>query len=130
MGPLTGEHRPRIRAPWRWSAQPSLPRSGRPIWVRLLGSTGRAYARRGGGRHSRVCPDPAALYGSAYWGAPAAHTRAVEVVGTAESAPIRPPYMGPLTGEHRPRIRAPWRWSARPSLTRCRHGATGFADEL
>jgi hypothetical protein len=33
------------------------------------------------------CPDPAALYGSAYWGAPAAHARAVEVVGTAESEP-------------------------------------------
>jgi hypothetical protein len=31
-------------------------------------------------------PDPAAPYGSAYWGAPAAHTRAVEVVGAAESA--------------------------------------------
>src|SRR5467141_2835746 len=25
--------------------------------------------------------------------------------------------MGPLTEEHRPRIRAPGRWSARPSLT-------------
>ena len=33
------------------------------------------------------CLDQAAPYGSAYWGAPAAHTRAVEVVGTAESDP-------------------------------------------
>jgi hypothetical protein len=29
-----------------------------------------------------------------------------------------PPRMGPLTGEH---LREPGRWSARPSLTRCRH---------
>jgi hypothetical protein len=29
--------------------------------------------------------------------------------------------MGPLTGEHRPRIRALARWSARPSLTQFRH---------
>jgi hypothetical protein len=34
--------------------------------------------------------DPAAPYGSAYWGAAAAHTRAVEVVGTAESGPRLP----------------------------------------
>ena len=30
MGPLTGEHRLRIRAPWRWSARPSLTHLGRP----------------------------------------------------------------------------------------------------
>jgi len=35
-------------------------------------------------------PDPAVPYGSAYWGAPAAHTRAREVVGAAESDPNRP----------------------------------------
>jgi len=35
-------------------------------------------------------PDPADPYGSAYWGAPAAHTRAREVVGAAESDPNRP----------------------------------------
>src|SRR5260370_42350818 len=35
------------------------------------------------------CLDQAAPYRSAYWGAPAAHTRAVEVVGAAESDPIR-----------------------------------------
>src|SRR5258708_40338661 len=29
--------------------------------------------------------------------------------------------MGPLTGEHRPRIREPGRWSARPSLTLSGH---------
>jgi hypothetical protein len=31
-----------------------------------------------------------------------------------------PPRMGPLTGEHLPRIREPGRWSARPSLTQSR----------
>src|SRR5207245_3859955 len=31
--------------------------------------------------------DPAAPYGSAYWGTPAAHRRATEVVGVAESDP-------------------------------------------
>jgi hypothetical protein len=35
------------------------------------------------------CLDQAAPYGSAYWGAPAAHTRAVEVIGAAESDPKR-----------------------------------------
>jgi hypothetical protein len=38
-----------------------------------------------------------------------------------KAAPIRPFRMGPLTGEHRRRIRAPGRWSARPSLTRTGH---------
>jgi hypothetical protein len=33
------------------------------------------------------CLDQAAPYRSAFWGAPAAHTRAVEVVGAAESEP-------------------------------------------
>src|SRR6266436_7959340 len=37
------------------------------------------------------CPDPAAPLGSAYWGAPAAHTRTGEVVGAAESDPLQPP---------------------------------------
>jgi hypothetical protein len=32
-----------------------------------------------------------------------------------KAATIQPSRMGPLTGEHRPRIRAPGRWSARPS---------------
>src|SRR6266446_4486413 len=32
--------------------------------------------------------------------------------------PRLPPRRGPLTGEHRPRISEPGRWSARPSLTR------------
>ncbi len=32
-------------------------------------------------------PDPTAPYGSAYWGTPAADTRAREVVGVAESNP-------------------------------------------
>ena len=31
--------------------------SGRPAWVRLLGSTGRAYAPREGGRRGRVVRD-------------------------------------------------------------------------
>ncbi len=34
------------------------------------------------------CHDPAVPYGSAYWGAPAAHTRAREVVGAAESVKV------------------------------------------
>ena len=34
----------------------------------------------------------------------------------AQGRPIRPPRIGPLTGEHRPRTRAPMRWTARPSL--------------
>ena len=33
------------------------------------------------------CHDPAVPYGSAYWGAPAGHTRVVEVIGAAESDP-------------------------------------------
>jgi predicted tellurium resistance membrane protein TerC len=33
---------------------PRLPRSSRPVWVRLPESTGRAYARQGGGRRGRV----------------------------------------------------------------------------
>jgi hypothetical protein len=37
-----------------------------------------------------------------------------------KAALIRPPRRGPLTGEHRPRISEPGRWSARPSLTRSR----------
>jgi hypothetical protein len=61
MGPLTGEQRPRIRAPWRWSARPSL---------------------------AQGCPDPAAPHGSAYWGAPASHKRIGEVVGAVESDPF------------------------------------------
>src|SRR5258708_9816886 len=36
------------------ATRPRLPRSGRPVWVRLLGSTGRAYVRRGGSRRGRV----------------------------------------------------------------------------
>ena len=42
------------------------------------------------------CPDPAAPYRSAYWAAPAAHLRAVEVVGAAESDPK--PSSGQVTG--------------------------------
>lgn len=34
------------------------------------------------------CPDLAAPYGSAYWGASAAHMRAREMVGAAESDPL------------------------------------------
>src|SRR5258708_2465637 len=37
MGPLTEEHRPRIRAPGRWSARPSLTQSGRPLCVAAAG---------------------------------------------------------------------------------------------
>src|SRR5437879_6584272 len=33
------------------------------------------------------CPDPATRYGSAYWGRPATHWRAREVVGVAEYDP-------------------------------------------
>jgi Pyruvate/2-oxoacid:ferredoxin oxidoreductase delta subunit len=33
------------------------------------------------------CPDPAARHRSAYWGRPAVHSRAMEVVGAAESDP-------------------------------------------
>src|SRR5258707_14638324 len=48
-------------------------------------------------------------------------TRVVNARGAAVG-PTLPRYgcpeMGPLTEEHRPRIRAPGRWSARPSLTR------------
>jgi hypothetical protein len=43
-----------------------------------------------------------------------------EVRKWPKAAPIRPPYMGPLTGERRPRMRAPWRWLARPSLSHSR----------
>ncbi len=35
----------------------------------------------------RSWPKASVPYGSAYWGAPAAHTRAREVVGAAESRP-------------------------------------------
>ena len=38
----------------------------------------------------RSLPKASVPYGSAYWGAPAAHTRAREVVGAAESDPNRP----------------------------------------
>jgi hypothetical protein len=40
------------------------------------------------------------------------------------AAPIRPPSMGPLTGYDRPHMRAPKRWSARPSL--CRFSDAGM----
>src|SRR5216683_4155082 len=54
MGPLTGEHRPRIRAPGKWSARPSLPsRPGEfhpePLtdpYVNLSIHTARVIARR------------------------------------------------------------------------------------
>jgi len=41
------------------------------------------------------CPDPAAPYGSAYWGRPAAHTGAGEVVGAAKSDPKPSPRVIP-----------------------------------
>jgi hypothetical protein len=43
------------------------------------------------------CPDPTGPKWSAYWGAPAAHTRAREMVGAAESDPDR------HSGEHHER---------------------------
>ena len=38
-----------------------------------------------------------------------------------KAASIQRPLMGPLIGEHRPRVRPPGRRSARPSLTQSRH---------
>src|SRR5216683_1802785 len=54
MGPLTGEHRPRIRAPGKWSARPSLPSRPREFhpepltdpYVNLSIHTARVTARR------------------------------------------------------------------------------------
>jgi len=43
-------------APQESVVGPRLPWSGRPLLVRLLGSTGRTYVRRGGGRRDRVWP--------------------------------------------------------------------------
>src|SRR5260370_21737710 len=49
------------------------------------GSSGRFVLPCVGPFLAQGCLDPAAPFGSAYWGAPAAHSRARAVVGVAES---------------------------------------------
>jgi hypothetical protein len=80
-GPLTGEHQPRIRAAWTWSARPSLTQSGprRPFYSPLI------FAALMIGRHlsiSALCNAPSASGIDAYF---------TRLNATSPVPPVEPP---------------------------------------